>query len=71
MEKMGELLLEKEYISRGEFEMMMKDPKKIDEMVGEVREKYKKDEDKKKAASEEKKSDQGTKSKKTKRGKKK
>ena len=33
MEKMGELLLEKEDISKEEFEAMMKDPKKIDKLT--------------------------------------
>ncbi len=37
MEQMAELLLEREYISRDEFELMMKDPKKIKEKVAEVR----------------------------------
>ena len=37
MEAMAELLLEREYISRDEFELMMKDPKKIKEKVEEVR----------------------------------
>lgn len=37
MESMGELLLEREYISRDEFELMMKDPKKIKAKVKEIR----------------------------------
>jgi cell division protease FtsH len=37
MESMAELLLEREYISREEFELMMKDPKKIKEKVEEIR----------------------------------
>lgn len=37
MESMAELLLEREYISRDEFELMMKDPKKIKEKVEEIR----------------------------------
>jgi len=39
MESMAELLLEREYISRDEFELMMKDPKKIKEKVKEIRKK--------------------------------
>lgn len=39
MEAMAELLLEREYISRSEFELMMKDPKKINAKVKEIRKK--------------------------------
>ncbi len=37
MTEMAELLLEREYISRDEFELMMKDPKKIKAKVAEIR----------------------------------
>ena len=36
MEKLAELLLEKEYLSREEFEELMKDPSKIDTMVAQM-----------------------------------
>lgn len=39
MESMAELLLEREYISRDEFELMMKDPKKIKKKVEDIRKK--------------------------------
>ena len=39
MESMAELLLEREYISRDEFELMMKNPKKIKEKIAEIRKK--------------------------------
>ena len=42
MDKMAELLLEKEYITREEFELMMKDPSKIDEMVADLSKQYQK-----------------------------
>ncbi len=56
IEAMAELLLEKEYISRDEFEKMMKEPKKIKERIEEIKKQDQKRSEEKKESKKSKKS---------------